>query len=139
METQLFKWPDHLPWIRRSDQPLSSEGRIQLLYFWSINCPHCEELTKDVLQSVNQLGINVTCVHVPYTEEEKSIDVVSTYAEEKNITAPIILDQDYEIVTKYKVQGLPSFCLMDEEGQLVDRKMGDTGWEKILKKLEKQS
>ncbi|MGX9291891.1 TlpA family protein disulfide reductase [Bacillus sp. A015] len=82
------------------------------------------------------MGIHLTCVHVPYTEEEKSIGGVSKYAEEKNLTAPIVLDQDYEIVTKYKIQGLPSFCLIDKEGQL---KMGDAGWEKILKKLEKQS
>ncbi|CAM5519957.1 hypothetical protein BSAF29S_01192 [Bacillus safensis subsp. safensis] len=57
----------------------------------------------------------------------------------KNMNAPIVLDQDYEIVAKYKIQGLPSFCLFDQEGQLIDRKMGDTGWERILKKLEKHS
>lgn len=88
---------------------------------------------------MNELGIHLTCVHVPYTEEEKSEDVVSEYVEEKNITAPIVLDQDYEIVAKYKIQGLPSFCLFDQDGQLIDRKMGDTGWERILKKLEKHS
>ncbi|MCM3149281.1 TlpA disulfide reductase family protein [Bacillus sp. FSL W8-1143] len=138
METQKLNWPEHLPWIFPSDQRSLSEGQ-QLLYFWSVNCPHCEELTDHILYRVNQLGIHLTCVHVPYTEDEKSVDVVSEYAEEKNMTAPIVLDQDYEIVAKYKIQGLPSFCLIDEEGNLIDRKMGDSGLEKILKKLEKHS
>lgn len=139
METQILKWPEHLPWIHSSQQRCLPEGHTQLLYFWSVNCPHCEELTDHILHSVDQLSIHLTCVHVPYTEEEKSIEVVSKYAEEKNLIAPIVLDQDYEIVTKYKIQGLPNFCLIDKEGQLIDRKMGDTGWEKILKKLEKRS
>ncbi|MDR0126406.1 TlpA family protein disulfide reductase [Bacillus zhangzhouensis] len=102
METQLLKWPEHLPWIHPSDQRSLSEGQHQLLYFWSVNCPHCEELTDHILHRVNQLSIHLTCVHVPYTEEEKSVDVVTMYAEEKNMSAPIVLDQEYEIVTKYK-------------------------------------
>lgn len=139
MGTQKLNWPEHLPWIYPSDQRSVPKGQHQLLYFWSVSCPHCEELTNHILQRVNELGIHLTCVHVPYTEEEKSEDVVSEYVEEKNITAPIVLDQDYEIVAKYKIQGLPSFCLFDQDGQLIDRKMGDTGWERILKKLEKHS
>ncbi|WP_226568380.1 TlpA family protein disulfide reductase [Bacillus stratosphericus] len=117
METQILKWPKHFPWIHPSDQRYLSEGQNHLLYFWSVNCPHCEELTERILHSVDQLGLHLTCVHVPHTEEEKSVEVVSKYAEEKNLIAPIVLDQDYEVVTKYKVQGLPSFCLINEEGQ----------------------
>ncbi|WP_144557400.1 TlpA family protein disulfide reductase [Bacillus pumilus] len=138
METQKLNWPEHLPWIYPSDQRSLSEGP-QLLYFWSVNCPHCEELIDHILHHVNQLGIHLACVHVPYTEDEKPLEVVSEYAEKKNMTAPIVLDQNYEIVAKYKIQGLPSFCLFNQEGQLIDRKMGDTGWERILKKLEKHS
>ncbi|OLP65789.1 Thioredoxin-like protein SkfH [Bacillus pumilus] len=137
MDTQCLKWPEHLPWILPSDQTRLPENECQLLYFWSVNCPHCEELTNHIMRSVDELGIHVIFVHVPYTEEEKSVEVVSTYAKEKNITAPIILDQQYEIVTTYQVQGLPSFCYIDKEGQLVDRKMGDTGWGKMLEKIKR--
>ncbi len=50
-----------------------------------------------------------------------------------------MLFQSMQRKRKYKIQGLPSFCLIDQQGKLIDRKMGDTGWERILKKLEKHS
>lgn len=79
--------------------------------------------------------MKVIGVHVPYIEEEKSMEVVSTYALDRGIDIPIVLDQNYEIVTSCHVQGIPSFCLLSQYGQIVAKTMGDVGWGKMVKKI----
>lgn len=93
------------------------------------------QLTDKVLQDIKDMNVKVIGVHVPYIEEEKSMEVVSTYALDRGIDIPIVLDQNYEIVTSCHVQGIPSFCLLSQYGQIVAKTMGDVGWSKMVKKI----
>lgn len=135
-EQMLTEWPSHLPWLNQSQDDLTfPSDTYHLLYFWSISCPNCHQLTDKVLHDIKGMNVKIIGVHVPYIEEEKSMEVVSTYALDKGMTIPIVLDQNYEIVTACHVQGIPSFCLLSQYGQIVAKTMGDVGWDKMVKKI----
>ncbi|MED1818172.1 sporulation killing factor biosynthesis/export protein SkfH [Bacillus subtilis] len=135
-EQMLTEWPSHLPWLNQSQNDFTfPSDTYLLLYFWSMSCPNCHQLTDKVLQDIKDMNVKVIGVHVPYIEEEKSMEVVLTYALDRGLAIPIVLDQNYEIVTTCHVQGIPSFCLLSQYGQIITKTMGDVGWGKMLKKI----
>lgn len=127
-----------LPWLNvpKNGHDFQSSYRL-LFYFWSMSCPYCSELTDQLLEeTVNLETFQVIAVHVPYTVEEKSLELVKTRVEEKKITIPVVLDQNYEIAQSFGIQGIPAFCLVNQQMKKELLTMGEEGFHKMMKKIK---
>ncbi|MES9689667.1 TlpA family protein disulfide reductase, partial [Bacillus sp. JJ353] len=85
--------PNDLPWINVEEGGVDLKGKQKyLFYFWSVSCINCRQLSGDVLKETNKFNnLQVIAVHVPYSEEEKSIELVKEKSTEKGFSLPIVL------------------------------------------------
>ncbi|MBU8785857.1 MULTISPECIES: TlpA family protein disulfide reductase [Bacillus] len=133
--------PNDLPWINVEEGGVDLKRKQKyLFYFWSVSCINCRQLSGDVLKETNKFNnLQVIAVHVPYSEEEKSIELVKEKSTEKGFSLPIVLDQNYHIVQACHIQAVPSFCLFGSNGKLEFSSMGDVGFKKLLRQLNENS
>ena len=54
--------------------------------------------------------------------------MVATWAREKKVTIPILLDADGEVTRQYGVIATPTAFLIDREGRLLGRVVGPRDW-----------
>lgn len=120
-----------------------SRGKVILLNFWATWCVPCRE----ELPSLNNLylelkdkGLLVLAISVDISEKP-----VRSFVSEKRIVFPILIDKDKEVYfDKYAVFGLPTTFLIDKNGIIVEKIMGERDWnspqirEKILKLLSRR-
>src|SRR5262249_49335966 len=68
-------------------------------------------------------GLSVLAVDI-----EESRSTVGSWAREKKVTFPILLDPDGEVIRKYGVIATPTVILIDRDGRLLGRVVGPRGW-----------
>jgi len=114
--------------------PGDVKGKVALVRFWSIDCPLC---CKEMIKAFESLytkykdkgfipvGINVG--HPDQTAED--------YKKLKNVTYPLLTDPNYKVARHFGVTGLPTTFILDQEGILREKIVGETDFESIEKLL----
>lgn len=110
-------------------------GQVVLLNFWATWCPPCvKEMPslQRLWQLVHQEDIEVLAVNIGEPTE-----VVAEFLQQYLLDFPVLLDTEATVADVWKVQGLPTTFIVDPEGQLVYRAMGDREWDdpEILARL----
>lgn len=114
------------------------KGKIVFIDFWASWCPPCVQSIPAVEELYNKnkdnpnivfLGINVN------EDKQKVIDFVK----EKGITYKILLG-DNEVMSKYKIRSIPSFFILDKDGNITNKHMGympglEAQWDQDIKFL----
>lgn len=118
-------------------------GKVVLLNFWATWCGPC----KAEMPSLNSLygalkdkGFVILAISVDASEKP-----VKSFISEKNITFPVLMDKDKEVsFDQYGVIGIPITFLMDKNGVVVEKFIGETEWDspdiknKVLKLLSRR-
>jgi cytochrome c biogenesis protein CcmG/thiol:disulfide interchange protein DsbE len=102
-------------------------GRVILLTFWATWCQECrlempvfERLHRDfAAQELIVMGVNVR-------EERQTIQ---RYADELDLTFPLVLDPKGKIIASYGVIGLPTTFLIGRDGRPVAHAIGPRHWD----------
>jgi peroxiredoxin len=68
-------------------------------------------------------GLSVLAVNI-----QESRSTVVTWAREKKLTMPILLDADGEVLRRYGVIATPTVFLIDRQGRLLGRVVGPRDW-----------
>jgi peroxiredoxin len=97
-------------------------GSVVLLNFWATWCPPCMAEIPDFEQAYRArqgdgfvvLGINV----------EEPPELVKPFADELDVTYPLLLDQTGEVMKAYRAPGLPVSLVVDREGVIQARHVG---------------
>lgn len=132
-----FELSDH----NNEPQEIKLEDAIKgnnytLVQFWATWCTQCrfelprlEKLYKEHKQEKFEiLAITVQSPH----------DKIEKYIKDTNITFPILLDEENKLMSKFKLNALPSGILLDREGKVVRVFRGKNLWlEKFLKEVSK--
>jgi len=101
-------------------------GRVVLVSFWATWCPECifEMPSLEALSHALRdhefiiLAINVG-------EEQQR---VQSFAEQHNLTFPILLDHDLGTYTKWPVLGVPASFVINQRGKIVYSVIGAIEW-----------
>ncbi|MGM7701725.1 thiol-disulfide oxidoreductase ResA [Pseudalkalibacillus sp. Hm43] len=99
------------------------KGKGVFLNFWGTYCPPCEKEMPAIQRQYEKYkdqGVVVLAVDIAETEL-----TVKKFAEEKNLTFPIVLDQQREVVDTYGVGNLPATYLISPEGEVLDKITGE--------------
>ncbi|MDI6801013.1 MAG: TlpA disulfide reductase family protein [Thermodesulfovibrionales bacterium] len=130
-ESPKLKIGDKLPGISLSDLngkkvsiPDDFSGKILVLYFWTSWCPSCEKnlpAIEALIARYSKKGISA--VFINFGEGKKMIEGV---IKRLNIYSPVLLDPYVGAATNYSVRGVPSTMIVDRNGIIRYRILGET-------------
>lgn len=116
--------------VRLSDY----RGQTVVLNFWATWCrvcraemPHVERFYQDYLDK----GVAVLSVNA--TSQERDAERVKRYAEDEDLSFPIVLDEDGAVLSQYKVNAYPTTFVVGPEGDIRGRYLGAISYEQMKK------
>lgn len=102
-------------------------GKVVLLNFWATWCPPClKEMPsmEKLYQSHKDKGLEIVAVSVDTASKAK----VRAFVEKLGLTFTILHDRDSLISRLYNNPGVPSSYLIDTQGKLTYRVLGEYDW-----------
>jgi peroxiredoxin len=102
-------------------------GKVVLLNFWATWCKSClKEMPsmQQLYQAYRGKGFEIIAVSVDTASAAK----VRAYAEKLGLTFPILHDRDSLISRLYSNPGVPSSYLIDPQGKVAYRVLGEYDW-----------
>ncbi len=96
------------------------QGKKVLINFWATWCKPCRTEMPD-LDAIRSEYDQVEVLAVNLTTTEKSVDHVAAFANELNLSFPILLDQK-GIQARYQVLSYPTTYILGEKGRIVSVK-----------------
>lgn len=130
--------------IRGKETALSTyRGNVVLLNFWATWCGPCKAEMPSLnalYKSMKDRGFAVLAISVDTSEKP-----VKSFISDNGITFPALMDSDREVsFDLFGVIGLPTSYLIDKNGIVVEKFMGEREWDspdmknKILKLLDRR-
>ena len=104
------------------------KGKVVLLNFWATWCGACiEEMAsmQNLYSALRADGVEVVAISIDRWNEDR----IQEYVNDKNLTFPVLLDQDQKIRKQYHVMGLPTSYLIDGEGKIRGYASGARTWD----------
>jgi len=105
------------------------KGKPVLLNFWATWCGPCREELPSMQRmheaSKKNGGFHIIAISIDRFNMKK----VSRYAENLNLTFPVLVDPDRKIRNAYFIRGLPTSYLIDSEGKLRGFISGSRNWD----------
>lgn len=98
-------------------------GKGVILNFWASWCDPCKREMPRIDDAYNA-GIidNVEFLAINYKEAKITVD---TFARQYEINFPILMDPDGTLSDRYNVFNLPATFVIDKDGKIVDRVVGE--------------
>lgn len=111
-----YKRLEGFPWIN-SDPLILSDYRIVVLKFWTggcINCQNTQSRIQKIWDSYRSKGVLVIGIHSAKFSQENSPSLVENYVKKLNITYPVVLDSEDNLLFKqFGATGWPTFVAME--------------------------
>jgi peroxiredoxin len=88
-----------------------------LLFFWTTWCPFCQKelmVLNSQLSLLTDAGIEALSINVG-----EDTNKVQAYSRNNNISLKVLLDTDTGVSRSYGVAGVPTYVLIDKEGNIV--------------------
>jgi thiol-disulfide isomerase/thioredoxin len=135
-------------WI--NSEPLKLEnlrGRVVLVEFWTFGCINCRNTLPFVRSwhdRYREKGLTVIGVHSPEFDEERIVENLRRQVISLRINYPVVSDNDYQTWNAYDVQAWPTMFLIDKQGRIRWKHIGEGDYdetEHVIQKLlaEKES
>jgi thiol-disulfide isomerase/thioredoxin len=111
---------------------------VVLVEFWTrecINCAHVLPHTQALYDAYGKDGLVVVGVHTPEYEEEHDAVALQAALRQYQVTWPVAVDNDYRIWNAYGNRYWPAVYLIDRDGRLVYRHVGEGNYEQIEQRV----
>jgi peroxiredoxin len=99
-------------------------GKVVAVRFWADWCPFCEQEMRDlepVYRVLQPQGLEVLAINVRQTAA-----TAAAFVEPLGVTYPVLLDHDGAVARAYGVSGLPVTFILDRQGRLAARVLGES-------------
>lgn len=117
-------------WINSAPVSLNElRGKVVLIDFWTFECWNCYRSfpwLNQVEEKFKSAGLQVIGVHTPEFEHEKEAKAVSKKVASFELKHPTMLDNDFVYWRAMKNKYWPAYYLIDGEGKIRYRFIGET-------------
>jgi peroxiredoxin len=110
-------------------------GNRVVVNFWASWCGPCREEMPDIQQLSEDKDVTVLAVNLTYSED--SIETVSEFARQYELTFPILLDENASVSQLYRIQPIPTTYMLDSRGEIQYKAFGAMNYEWLVQELEK--
>lgn len=113
--------------------------KVILLDFWTYSCINCQRTfpyLNSWYEKYKDDGFVIVGVHAPEFEFEKKTENVISAAKKFDIKYPIVQDNNFETWSAYKNQYWPEHYLIDINGFIVDKRIGEGGYAETETKIK---
>ncbi|WP_226666110.1 TlpA family protein disulfide reductase [Metabacillus litoralis] len=101
------------------------KGDLIILNFWTTWCTYCQEEMAELNKfSKENNSSNVHLIGINVTSSEQSEKSVEQFIKHFDVPFPIGLDESGKIAKKYKLIGIPTTLIIDENGMIQNKIMG---------------
>ncbi len=104
-------------------------GQVVLLEFWTFACWNCDRSipwVQDLQKRLGVRGLRIVSVHTPELARERVRANVVAAVAQRNVTWPVMLDDDYSYWNALGNQYWPAFYLVDKQGRVRASFAGET-------------
>jgi thiol-disulfide isomerase/thioredoxin len=128
-------------WINSEPVKLNDlRGRVVLIEFWTFGCYNCRNtlpFVKSWDDRYRAKGLTVIGVHSPEFEEEKNVEHLRREVASLGIRYPVVTDNDYQTWNAYKVKGWPTVFLVDKQGRIRWKHVGEGNYDEAERQIQK--
>lgn len=128
-------------WINST--PLTMEqlrGQVVLVDFWTYDCINCINTLpyiKKWHQRYKDKGLVVVGIHTPEFSFERLPNNVQKAVRRFDITYPVAQDNRYKTWTAWGTEAWPTLYLVDREGRIIFKHVGEGDYEHIEQQIQK--
>ncbi|GIF68875.1 hypothetical protein Ais01nite_69100 [Asanoa ishikariensis] len=121
--------------------PDDLRGRVVLVDFWTLTCINwlrTEPYIRAWSQAYEADGLVVVGAHTPEFSFEHNVDLVRQATAGREITYPVVVDNDYAVWTAYDNHFWPALYFVDREGVIRDAHFGEGRYvesERLIQRL----
>jgi thiol-disulfide isomerase/thioredoxin len=120
-------------WLNSKPETLSTlRGKVVLVDFWTYSCVNCVRTIphlRSLYDRYRARGFVIVGVHSPEFDFEKSRDNVASAVRRLGVTWPVALDPQMETWNAYNNNVWPAEYLIDQQGRLSYRNLGEGNYE----------
>jgi len=110
------------------------KGKKLILNLWATTCPYCVKEMPELNRFYKDFkDKGYTIVGINLGEDKKTVE---SFIEERNYDFVILLDPSLETPSYYVIPGLPTTYFIDEEGVIVDIKLGSVTYNDLIDMIE---
>jgi len=106
-------------------------GKQVMLNFWATWCPPCQAEMPDMERLYQEHDIEILAVNI--TSTEASLEDVSQFVNDNELTFKIPIDLDANISDLYFIQSIPTTFMIDSSGKIAHKIIGAMDYNMMLK------
>lgn len=110
-------------------------GKVTLVNFWYPSCPGCVvEMPKliDLQNKMQEKPYQTFAISLNYN----NLAEVNTYSQTRNLPFVVMYDADNAVSERYGVELTPSTLLVDQQGNIVRRYIGEPDWQDLQQRID---
>src|SRR5690625_4579360 len=110
-------------------------GERVMLNFWATWCPPCRAEMPDMQKIYDKEDVTILAVNMIETESNEE-DVVD-FIDEFQLTFPVLMDENSDLMVYYKIQAYPTSYMIDSNGTIQFINLGAMNQDQMLQQLNK--
>ncbi len=114
-------------------------GRVVLVEFWTFGCYNCRNVEPHMKfwhQRYASDGLVVIGVHTPESDYERDRDRLEQYVRDRQVTYPVVVDDDFAMWTRYENAAWPCLYLIDKRGVIQYAHVGEGRYGQTEQRIE---
>ena len=116
----------------------AQKGKVLLVSFWATDCPGCIKEMPDLINTYNTYkgkGLSMVAVSMAYDPPQQLLNYVKMNA----LPFPVMHDSDDTMSNAFgKVNLTPTTFVIDKEGRIIQKTIGDVNFKLLRKLLDKE-
>jgi thiol-disulfide isomerase/thioredoxin len=128
-------------WINSEPLKLKDlRGHVVLVEFWTFGCYNCRNtlpFVKSWDDRYREKGFTVIGVHSPEFDYERKVEDLRREVASLGIRYPVVSDNDYKTWDAYNVAAWPTCFLLDKQGRIRWRHVGEGDYDEAERMIQK--